>query len=131
MRAASDLPEQRPRPASSSFGRRKGGLDRSKNLWGLGFGHRPETTYNTTCRRDEKFFEVPLNIATTTVGVRCRGQLLVQRMSVGAVHVDLRGQREGDGVLLRAEGRDLLRCAGLLLAELITRHPDHAEASWL
>src|SRR5712691_9631080 len=52
-------------------------------------------------------------------------------MSVGAVHVELRGQWEADVVLPRAERRDLLRTARLLLPELITRGTDHTEASWL
>src|SRR2546425_8007211 len=52
-------------------------------------------------------------------------------MSVGAVHVELRGQREADGVCPGAERRNLLRSARLLLAELIARYPEHTEASLL
>jgi hypothetical protein len=52
-------------------------------------------------------------------------------MSVRAVYVELCGQWEGYGVFPRAERRDLLRTARLLLAELIARYPDHTEASGL
>ena len=52
-------------------------------------------------------------------------------MSVGAVYVELCGQWEADRVFLRAERRNLLRTARFLLAELIARYTDHAEASRL
>src|SRR5713226_7238955 len=48
-------------------------------------------------------------------------------MPTWPVDVDLGEQRERDPVVHRAELTDLLRRAGLLLAELVAREPSHGE----
>ena len=55
-------------------------------------------------------------------------QVLIQRIGVGAVHVDLGEDREGHRVVRRAEVLNLGVGAGLLATELVAREAEHLKA---
>ena len=62
------------------------------------------------------------------LGVGEIGQLLVQRMALGAVDVHLLGYREGDAVGGGAERLNLLGTPRLLAAELVARHAEDGKS---
>src|SRR5260221_9810639 len=106
---------------------RQARLDRADELGGLRFGQRPEPAQHLAVAPDQELLEVPLNVAGLAVGVGDLGQLRIQGMLSLPVDDDLGEQRERDPVVHRAELADLLRRAGLLLAELVAREPGHGE----
>src|SRR4051794_6482747 len=109
----------------------QGLLDGLDELGRLGVDHRAEAD-RLTARRDEELLEVPADVARVPVGrVRRVDELLVERVATVAVHLDLLGHREGDAVRRRAERLDLVRGAGLLLAELVAGDAEHAEPAVL
>src|SRR5258706_5968840 len=106
---------------------RQARLDRADELGGLRFGQRPEPAQHLAVAPDQELLEVPLNVAGLAVGVGDLGQLRIQGVPTWPVDVNLGEQRERDPVVHRAELADLLRRAGLLLAELVAREPGHSE----
>src|SRR4051794_35628638 len=109
----------------------QGLLDGLDELGRLGVDHRAEAD-RLTARRDEELLEVPADVSRVPVGrVRRVDELLVERVATVAVHLDLLGHREGDAVRRRAERLDLVRGAGLLLAELVAGDAEHAEPAVL
>src|SRR5262249_45221915 len=72
--------------------------------------------------------EVPLDRRAAQHARLRRLQILVERVRVGAVHLDLREERERHLVLRGAELADLGFVARFLMAELGTRKPQNRES---
>src|SRR4051794_17542217 len=79
--------------------------------------------------RDEELLEVPADVAVVALHIGRPGELGIERMAAGAVHVDLLEHRERDAVVERAELLDLVGRARLLAAELVAREPEDGEAA--
>src|ERR1035441_5040426 len=91
-------------------------IDDGRVLWrDLG----PEAPHDLAGPRDQELLEVPRDVPSGALGVGERRELLVDGVSVVAVHVDLLHERKGRSVGGRAELLDLLGRSGLLAHELV------------
>src|SRR6267143_825357 len=91
----------------------------------LGLGLRWVALQNPAVAADEELLEVPADVAGDAAVLR--GEEVVERVAVGAVHLELRAQREAHLVVGAAEGGDLRLAAGFLRGELVAWEPHHGE----
>src|SRR6267143_317585 len=91
----------------------------------LGFGFRWVALQNPAIAADEELLEVPADVAGDAAVLR--SEEAVERVAVGAVHLQLRAQREAHLVVGAAEGGDFRLTAGFLRGELVAWEPHHGE----
>src|SRR3954470_21231535 len=103
-------------------------FNRGENLGRIGLCPRRKTGNYLAISANEKFLEVPSNLAGELRIRFLRRQLLVERSGFLAVDVDLRHHVELDAVVLLAELGDILGGARLLLTELVGGHTDDRES---
>src|SRR5271170_2912130 len=120
-------PNRGKRGLAEEVALREAGLYGGLYLGGVRGGARAEPRGHRAIRADQELLEVPLDVPGLAVRVRHHGQVVVDGVPAGAVHLDLLEHREGDPVGRRAEFGDLLRGAGLLPAELVAGEADHRE----
>src|SRR5262249_37534782 len=104
-------------------------LDRPAERRVLGRDLGPEARDHGTVGRHQELLEVPLHVAGLAIGVGLLGELVVDRVPLGAVDVDLLEERERHAVGRVAELADLLRSPRLLAHELVAREAEHLEAA--
>src|SRR5262249_7275145 len=95
----------------------------------LGRGARPVARDHAPVAADEELLEVPLDVAGPLGPRRLLREPGVERRAPGAVHLELREERELDAV---ARARGLLHLGvapGLLPRGLVAREAEHAEAA--
>src|SRR5262245_42949634 len=103
-------------------------LDGTDQVGVLRLDQRREALDDLAVAPDQELLEVPTDVAGVAFAVGGGRELLVQRVTTVAVHLDLLRDRELHVVTRRAERADLLGCAGLLRAELVARDADDGEA---
>src|ERR1700694_599153 len=91
----------------------------------LGFGFRWVAPQNPAIAADEELLKVPADVAGDATVLR--DEEAVDRMAVGAVHLELRAQREAAVVVAAAERRDFRLAAGFLCRELVAGETHHGE----
>src|SRR5256885_2176120 len=91
----------------------------------LGFGLRRVALQYPPVAADEEFLEVPADVAGDAPVLG--GEEAVERMAVGAVHLEFRAQREAHVVVAAAEGGDLRFAARFLRGELVAWETHHGE----
>src|SRR5882762_8586008 len=91
----------------------------------LGFGLGRVALQNPAVAADEEFLEVPADLAGDTPVLGC--EEAVQRMAVGAVHLEFRAQREAHVVVVAAERGDFRFAPRFLGGELVARETHYGE----
>lgn len=114
--------------AAKSSGSRRGQrfFDRGGHGFRIGLLGRLEPGDGLAVLADEKFPEIPFHV--TGEHPVLAGERGVERVTLGAFHVDFFHQRETDRVLRLAELADFLGGSGLLGAEVVAGKRDHRKA---
>ena len=94
----------------------------------FGSAIRAVTCHYSAVSSHQEFVEVPLNSAGTQKTSSGPFQLAVKGVRVGAVHIDLREHRKGDGIVLGTESRNGVFGSWLLSTKLVAGKTEYREA---